>query len=134
MSFTGNGTTLTLSTTTSIGRILSVGGFDEELPDVEDNDLSTSGHNEYIPGDLIDHGEVEFPVVFDPDNMESLGVVETGTITFPLQTGDTVAAKIAGTGYLKKRSMGSLENNQRAEGSYTWRFDGKTGPAYTPAT
>lgn len=133
MAFTGNGTTLTLTVTTSIGRITSVGSFEEELADVEDNDIATDGHNEYIPGDLIDHSEVEFPVVFDPDNVEALGVVETGTITFPLLAGQATAAKLAGTGYLKKRSFSGLENNQRVEGAYAWRFDGKTGPAYTPS-
>ena len=133
MSFTGNSTTLTLATTGSLGRITSVGGFEEELPEIEDNDLSSDGHMEYIFGDLIDHGEVEFPVVFDPDNMEALGVVETGTITFPLLPGQATAAKLAGTGALKKRSFGSLENNVRAEGAYVWKFDGKTGPAYTPS-
>lgn len=133
MAFTGNGATLVLTTTGSIGRVISIPAFEEEIDAVEDNDLGTTGHDEYIPGDLTHHNEMEIPVVMTTDAPAALGVPETGTITYPLLPGQATAAKLAGTGFLVKRASGAMENNTRAEASYAWRFDGKTGPAYTAA-
>jgi len=130
MCFIGTGSTFVLSAG-DVGRVTSIGGFDEEISDIPDDDLASAGHNEYCPGGRIEHTPIEVGVVFDPNDTTSLGTVVTGTVTFPVQGVESSGATLAGTGFLRKRSLSGLENNERIEGNYEFRFDGKTGPVYT---
>jgi len=127
----GTGATFALSTSTDVGRIASTGGFDENIASISDDDLATVGHNRYCPGGKIEHSPLELAVVFDPDNVKALGVVETGTLTFPPAEGQANGAVLAGSGFLMKRAFDGLENNTRIEGSYEFQFDGDIGPLYT---
>lgn len=134
MCFVPTGATFALSTTTDIGRIISIDGFDEELTSIPDDDLATIGHDQYCPGGKISHTPLGFVTAFDPDTVKSLGTLETGTLTLPPQAGQTNGATLAGTGFLRKRGFNGMENNVRTEGAYEFQFDGKTGPVYTPGS
>ena len=134
MCFVATGTTFALTSSTDVGRIVSVEGFEEEITSIPDDDLTTVGHNQFCPGGKIDHTPLGFVVVFNPDQVKALGTVETGTLTFPPQGSQTNGATLAGTGFLRKRGFNGLENNVRVEGVYEFMFDGKTGPAYTAGT
>lgn len=129
---TGNGWTLTLATTGAIGNIISMTGFDQVLPEVDDSHLGTADVAENMPGDLEDPGEFEVEVEFDTsEDQPSRGVVETITVTSKLRTGESTAAKWAGTGYIKSVKTPDAKNNERSIYKVKIRWDGKTGPTYT---
>ena len=90
---------------------------------------------EFCPGDLQQISEFGSRIRFRADEgLPSLGVVETITITKKLGPGQLTPAIIAGTGYLKKRKFPDHKNGELQEGGITIKWDGKTGPAFTPAT
>lgn len=145
MCLTGNGTTLTITpfggSAITIGRIVRYGSFSEEVPDIEDNDIETTGHMQYCPGKLIEHSTMTFDVVYEGAAPPNIGTSTHGdvVITWPFPLGlSTVAPKLSGSGFLKKREVGDTENNERIVGQYELRFDGKSGTingnAHTPPT
>jgi len=132
MADTGNGTTLTLSSTGAVGNVRRITGNEETLGKIGVSHLGTTGHNEYIPGDLSEPGEVTFEVELDPTTAKpGLGTVETATVTFPLGSGGSTAANTAGTGFLTKVSEPTFENETLMVRELTFAFDGKTGPTHT---
>jgi hypothetical protein len=133
----GDGTTfvLTGTGTPTVGRIVSIGGFSESIADIDDTDLSTTGHRPFCPATVIDHDRMELTVVFNPDenvaaNDQDLGVLMTNAV---LTFNDThvTPATLSGTGYIGERSFSGIETGARVQGTYGWRWDGTTGPAYT---
>ena len=140
MCISGNGATFDLDGDTAVmARIISIGEYKETVEEIEDNDLN-SNIAQYCPGDLIDRSTLDIVVVFDPTEFTDStgspnplvpGKVQTGTLTFPLETQGNTAAKIAGTGFLMEVGFDGLENNTRTEGTWVWRWDGKTGPTWT---
>ena len=121
---TGNGTTFALSVGT-VARVISINGFSETLDSIDNNALDTDGHDQYVAGDTTHHGEITMDVVFDPAALTTFaGATVTGTLTFS----DT--STLSGTGFITERSFGTVANNERIEGTITWRFDGETGPAW----
>lgn len=125
--FTGNGTTITGAGLNSwAGRVVSIGEFRESVDSVENNDLATSGHDQYIVGDLTHHTTIPVTIVFNTNTVIAIGST-VGTISINFPNGGTVA----GTGFIKERSMGGIANNERIEGEFLIQFDGDTGPAWT---
>ena len=141
---TGNGTTIAFATTGAEGsgkfaaRITNVSVYNVTLDSVEDNDINTT-FDRYIPGDTAHHDEITVGVVFIPDNdLPALGGVEDITITYPLQSVGSTRATLVGDGFITGFQIGELANNQRVEGSLTFRWtglraDGTTGggPLFT---
>lgn len=122
---TGNGTTITGAGIGGYtGKVMTMSGFNETLDSVEANDLSTTEHDNFLPGDLIHHSEITMTVVFDPLDQPTLGTVGTITITFPNSN------TLAGTGFATGTGFDTIANNTRIEGTVVVRFDGDTGPAY----
>lgn len=134
-SYKGNGTTIALERvdpagTVTVGRIVRIDGFSEEIPDVEDSDLSTSNYMAYCPGDLIDHSPITGTAVFDLGNMAvdnflaSLGEKMDMTLTFPQREIDSVAGMHTGYGWIKTRGYETIENNTRILAPFEFRFAG----------
>ncbi len=137
MCVTGNGATITLASTGTVGRIIRIGEWSEELDDIEDASLDqdVGDHMQYCPGTTINHDEVPIDVVFDPDALLELGVEELITITYPVPVGGSTGATRSGLGWLKKRTNAAAENNARMEGGYSLRFKGGSGGiGHTAAT
>ena len=135
MCMTGNGSTFALAdgpdetAPSSIGRILSMSGFAAEVTEIEDSDLSTSGFEEYCPGDLNSHEAITMGVATEPNvqgglAFANLGKIYVGTYTYKLQPGQATPASITGSGFLMKSDLGDAENNQRMEGEVVWRWSG----------
>jgi len=132
---TGNSATLVLGTTGAVGNVRSIGEISQDLEKLETSYLATSTFKTYMPSDLAEPGEVEFEVEFDTSiDLPACGVVETITITYPMRTGETVAANHAGTGFILKVTMPSLENGAIQVAKVLVAFDGETGPAFTKST
>lgn len=133
---TGNGATLAGSVYTAALDIVSISGGEESIEDINISVLSSTGYHKFIPGDLIDGGEVSMTVLARVGQaMPPIGGAnQTITLTLPKEsTGDT-AAVVAGTGYYKSVSRPDFENDTVCTRTVTIKFDGKTGPAYTTGT
>ena len=123
---TGNGTTITGAGLNSwAGRVISIGEFRESVDSIENNDLATTGYDQFIPGDLTHHTTIPVTIVFDTTDIIPIGST-VGTITITFTNSDT----LSGTGFIKERSMGGIANNERIEGEFLIQFDGDTGPAW----
>lgn len=135
MSDTGNTATFVLGTTGAVGNIQSMVLPEWLLQDIDDSHLGTTDYLTYTPGDLTEPGEIVADIIFDASiAVPSNGTVETGTLTFPLGAGGSVAATLIGTGYIKRYKIPDLANNQLNVGQLTFKLDGKTGPTYTAQT
>lgn len=143
MGMTGNGSTFALSGGTdppaSIGRIVSIEVGGMSIEDVEDDSLAEAVIK-YLPGDTQSTDDVSITLAFDPDvqapiMLGELGVIRTGTLTFPLPAGGTTPANLAGSGYLKTVGGGNLANNERSESEMVFKFDQNGTPlAFTAST
>ena len=136
---TGNGATLTLALfdgTTAITAALdpisiTLAPITAEVIDA--STLATSGHREYIPGDLSDSGEntatFKWSTSATPPTLPS--PAGTCTVTLPARTGETTPATVTGSGVITSFTPPSLENGVLQVGTIAWRWDGDTGPSVT---
>ena len=134
---TGHGATLTFGTTSGTFKLRGIPtNLKSSLPVVNISHMGTTTDQEVMPGDLVEHDEVECEILFEAvAGLPAPGTVETITITFPLQaTGASVAASIAGTGFLTSRTFPPLQSNTEMVGRITFKFNGDTGPAFTAAS
>ncbi|NBQ49116.1 MAG: hypothetical protein EBY40_00200 [Marivivens sp.] len=122
----GTGTTITFGTsgfTASVTSITPVSGA--ERPSIDTTHLGTTTARTSIPGDLIDWGTCEIAFQFDPDNRPPIDqAAETITVTFPLSSGGSTAANLAGSGYMT--GYGNevpLEELMTAEATIKWSGD-----------
>lgn len=129
-SLLGNGTTLTLSSG-SVGTVISIDPEEESIVSVPDDDLSTATNHKKLPGKLTEIGEMNIVAVFNPDAVPALKTISTATLTYQPRTGQTTGAVRAGTGYISKRKVTSIENDTRVMINLSFQFDGGTGPTYT---
>lgn len=131
----GNSATITFATSGFTGKITKINGSEFSREALPDDDLSTTENKTFVPAVLAEAGEFEIEFYFDPDvRPDHTAPAETITITFPLPSGKTTAANVAGTGFITKVSSADLENNALMIGKATIRWDGKTGPAWTAST
>lgn len=132
---TGHGATLTLSTSALSFNWTSIDLGEETIDDIATSHLGSTGYKEYVPGDLKEGGSITIPFQFDNEAaLPGLGTVETATVTFPLASGQTTAATLAGTGYLKRLKRPNLQTDTLQDGELVFMWDGGTGPAFTAAT
>lgn len=141
----GNGATLTLATTGvtfAITKIM-VGEWSRER--VETSTLDTEGPKEFIGASLMDHTPVEVEVNWDSEEdlplpldgtsaWHEFAAAETVTVTWPMGTGETTAAKIVGSGFFTAVTFPEFENDTLQKGKVTISWDGVTGPKYTAGT
>lgn len=132
---TGHGATMTFGTSSISVNFTSIDMGETTRPDVETTYLGTTGNRTFIPGDLDDDGEITLPFQWDAEaSLISTGTVETITVTFPQEAGQTAPATYAGTGYIKRVRKPNLQTDTLQDGELTIRWDGGTGPTWTAAT
>jgi len=139
MATTGNGATIAFASSSNGAlRLVRIGEWTEEIPSLDDNDLSiTAGsHMQFCRGSLIEHGPIDIDVAIDPDTQGDFSFAEEQiTITYPPGSGQTNGATLIGLGWLQRRSSGTLESNTRAEGSFAIHFKGgAAGVGHTPGS
>ncbi len=103
----GFGITLTFSSG-FFAEITNVDGSMSRDPVDTTHSTTTGGYKTFIPSDLIDHGEVEVELHFDPDVGTGIpidGAAETVTITFPTPVGGSSGATWAASGFLTNFSF-----------------------------
>lgn len=134
---TGNGAAIACSagvTRTIRARNIVPGRFAQERIDC--SELLTSGARKYLPSDLFDLPELEVEETFDTfDPMPAVGTsLGTVTITWPLRTGETTPATLAGTAYLSAYQPPRLANGEIQVATWSIQWNGATPPAFTPST
>ena len=132
------GATLTLATTGFTANFHFIGGTEEDRGEIETTHLGLAVNSKktYVPGDLVGHEVVPVRYEYNPSFATFPPVTsdpESITITYPLRTGQSVAATLAGTGFVKKRKSADLEKGGDAlmMGELEIRWNGLTGPTFT---
>lgn len=135
MTGTGHGATITFATTAFSAAFTQIGESEETIEDIEDYDLSTTGRMTTRPSDLSSPGEFTLPFYANSASAYPVvGTVETITITYKQQTGETAPATEVGSGYIKRVKKPQHSTGELMAGELTVKWDGKTGPTFTPAT
>jgi hypothetical protein len=128
---TGNGATITFTGVSGSIRSINPGAF--KLAGIDDSTLATTDIQEMIKSDLHTCDEVEIEYLFDTDDslIDITNAASTLTITWPMDTGQTTAATLAGTAFVTEASFPTLANDELQVATVKFQFDGKTGPAFT---
>lgn len=134
MANTGTGGTIAFTgAVTLAARWRSLDGLQASVEMLDDTALSTTGYKRSVPDDLADtdpiSGEIYFPATVDL--LGQKGKQCTVTITWPVQTGNTIGAKITGTAVITQVGLPRMEAGQRLMCPITLKFDGQTGPTFT---
>lgn len=134
----GQGIVAAFGTSSFAPLLHRIGGTEVTRDAVETTDLSIAVDSEktYVAGDLIEAGQ--FDMTWEWNASLSVkppitGAAETLTISFPLRTGQSVKATLAGTGFFIRAKSGDVEVGATTVmmGEGTWKWDGLTGPTYT---
>lgn len=125
---TGNGATLTRSGFTV--DIVSIAIGEQTIDMLDKSLLATTGFAEKMSADLADAGTFTVEVQFDVTDADVAlgGAAVSTTITFP---GSATQATLAGTAILSGKKFPDLMNNEIMVASYTFTWDGVTGPTFT---
>ena len=107
MADVGTGATIAFGTSSWSASIRNIDHSDISRPSLDTSHLGTSANRTFMPGDLVDRGEIELEFLFDPDTPPPIDqAAETVTITFPLPSGQSTAADYEFTGFLTNWSYG----------------------------
>jgi hypothetical protein len=120
----GTGTTVAFGTSTTFDAHvtgLSING--EEMAVIDISHMGTTGTRAKMLGDLKENVTVDVDMHYDPSETIPTGVGQTITITFPIYSGQTNGATLAGTGVIVSHS-GSIPLEDKMTGSYKIQFTG----------
>jgi hypothetical protein len=96
--------------------------------------LSDTGFSKKIAGDLVDAGSVQVTVVFGANDspLSPDGVQDTLTILLPKydDNGTEKQGSLTGTGFISEVTLPSIEIGGLLEQTFTFVYDGETGPVY----
>ena len=131
---TGQGTTVALTAGGSVACIRSLTLPTWSMDAIDASCLSDTGFMKKIAADLVDGGNGQSTVVFEAvdDPFTPDGSQDTITITLP--TAGATSGILTGTGFVSEATLPSMEIGGLLEQSFTFTFDGETGPAYTAGT
>ena len=132
----GNGATITFATSGFTPLLVTIDGLEQTLEALQDSTLATTNVHTYCPADLSEISPMSATIRWEQDDVPPLdGTIELITITYQLESGESTAATLAGSGFITGRRSPDLANNEIAEGTFTLMFDGKaTEPTYTPGS
>ena len=132
--FTGQGTTVALTTGGSVSCVRSLTLPTWSMESIDASCLSDTGFMKKIAADLVDAGTVQVTAVFEPTDEPYTpdGVQDTITITLP--TAGATGGILTGTGFISEATLPSVEIGGLLEQTFTFTFDGETGPTYTAGT
>lgn len=132
MADTGNTATITFGTSGFTANFHMLSGPEQERPKINKSHLGSADFEEYMPGDLVEPGEIEGEFEYDPDEQPPISAaVETITLTYPSALAN--GATCIGTGFVTRWSAPELRNNTLMVARVTVAFDGVTGPAWADA-
>jgi hypothetical protein len=124
----GTGTTITFGTSGFTGEILEITGPDGSRVSVPTSHLGTTVAHTFMPGDLVDWGEVSLEIAFDPTEDPPIDEApESITITFP--NSDTTSWEFTGfvTGFNVRTPL-----EERMTATMRLKITGDVDTDYTP--
>ena len=130
---TGHGGSVTFGTSSLTYFWRKIGAVEQEGEAVEDSDLDNTYFKSYLPGDVVEPGEFEIEYAFDSEDAQpDMTDPETITLTLPLDSTQSSAYNVAGTGYVLSRTVyPECASNGLQIGKMKIAFDGLTGPTPT---
>ena len=135
---TGHGATITFATSALSYYWRKIGAVEQEGEAVEDTDLDDTYFRTFLAGDVIEPGEFEIEYAWNAKNeLPTMGVSETITITLPIGAAETAAADLEGPGFIMSRTaFPEMSTNGLQIGKMKIAFTGATGavPVWTKAT
>lgn len=130
---TGAGTTIAFGTTGFTAYFTEVDSGEQSRPALEDTYLASTKKT-FMPGDLEDPGVLSGSFYWNQSFTTfpaTTTTPETVTVTFPLKSGESTNATLAGTGIVTRVKGPVARVGNLMMGSITVQWDGKTGPTYT---
>ena len=133
---TGNGATVAFGTSSLSLAVTSIQIGEIAIDMLDGSTLATTDYQETIASDLKRTPEVTLNVLFVASATAPVvgGAAETMTVTFPLLTGTTTAANLAGTAQFTSFKLPDPQNGQLMTAQVKFKYNGDTGPTYTKAT
>ena len=133
MATTLQGATLTFGTSAWVGEITGFTGHEATRDSVDDTAI-TDTSVQSIPSLIIDYGSFSVDTKFDQSAAVAMPidqVAETITTTYPLKSGESTNATIAGSGFLTSAKYPDAETkpSNSASGAMTIRW--ATKPTHT---
>lgn len=129
----GTGTIVAFTGTGITSKMRSVEQGEVSVAVIDMSHLLTTGAREKLAGDLVDHDSLTIEAEIDQAKISELtgaiGVTDTIKITFPLAT-LTTAGFVTGTGFVSTFNWSTPIDDAMVT-SFTWTWDGGTGPTYT---
>ncbi len=131
---TGQGTTVALTTGGSVACVRSLTLPTWSMDSIDASCISDTGFMKKIAADLVDAGTVQVTAVFEADDDVFAPTGDQDTITITLPNAGTTSGILTGTGFVSECTLPSMEIGGLLEQSFTFTFDGETGPTYTAGT
>lgn len=120
----GTGTTVAFGTSTTFdAQVTGVRVNGEEMAVIDVTHMGTTGTRAKMLGDLKENVTVDVDMHYDPSETIPTGTSQTITITFPIPSGSTNGATLAGTGAIVSHS-GDIPLEDKMTGSYRIQFTG----------
>lgn len=107
--------------------ILKISSSGVEVPVIDTSHHGTTGSRTKMVADLIDEGDIDVELQFDPDTLPPLKITQTVTITFPVPAGLTNGATLVGSGAITKRDW-EVPHEDKMTGKYTMTWLGAVTP------
>jgi hypothetical protein len=132
--FTGQGTTVALTTGGAVACVRSITLPTWSMESIDASCLSDTGFMKKIAADLVDAGTVQVTAVFEPTDEPFVVDGASDTITITLPSAGSTGGILTGTGFISECTLPEIQIGGLLEQSFTFTFDGETGPAYTAGT
>ena len=117
------GATFVLGSSAYAVRITGISITGEQAAALKTSHLATTVTHTYIPGDLLEPVQLDCEIFYDPNEPPPTGTVQTGTLTFPVPSGSTNGATLAGSCFLVS-SGGSLRVEELMTGNFKIQYAG----------
>jgi len=128
----GTSTAIVFGTSSFSHTLLDVSWDSQTREAIETSHMGTTGYRTFMPGDLVDPGEISMEIEHDPDEPPPITLVaEPITITFPLVAGGSTAATWACSGFITSFSA-SVPMEDKMVSSVSVKLTGT--PTYVDAT
>ncbi len=133
MADTGNSATIVFGTSGFSADYEMIGGIEATRPSIPTSHLGTQTNETFMPGDLVDNGEIECEFQFNPNTQPPIsGAAETVTVTFPVPSGLSNGATAAFSAFVRRWKSADLQNNEKMMASVTLKVSGAV--TWTDAT
>lgn len=121
----GDGATIAFGTSSFTGSWKTLQHTGVTRVSVETTHLGTTSWKTFMPGDLVDPGEISGTLSYDPDAQPPYsGAAETITLSFPVPSGQTNAATMAASGFVTNFDEPTLENDSEMIANVTIKLSG----------